>query len=63
MNGPPHRDGVQDLVTLLIANWMLEAWQGNSVGAYLSDISAAFDKVFKDYMLAKLPSAIIGDEF
>ena len=30
--------------------------------AYLSDISGAFDKVFKDYMMAKLAFALFADD-
>jgi hypothetical protein len=53
----------RDLVTLLIMSWILEACKGNVIGAYLSDISAAFDRVFKDYMIVKLHSAGVGECF
>ena len=36
---------------------------GNKIGAYLSDISGAFDKVDKRYLLAKLHNAGVGGDF
>ena len=36
---------------------------GSKIAAYLSDISGAFDRVFKDYLLAKLCSAGVSDCF
>ena len=33
------------------------------VGLYLSDITGAFDKVFKDFLLAKLHSLGVADQF
>jgi hypothetical protein len=36
---------------------------GYKIGIYLSDISGAFDKVFKDFMLAKLHSVGVPDVF
>ena len=44
-------------------SWILEVCRGNVIGIHLSDISAAFDRVFKDYLLAKLQSAGIGECF
>ena len=46
----------RDLVTLLVASWIMAVHVGNKFGIYLSDIAAAFDRVFKQYMLAKLMS-------
>ena len=34
--------------------WILAICSGQKIGAYLSDITGAFDRVFKIYMLAKL---------
>ena len=53
----------RDLVTLLIMSWILEICQSNIIGAYLSDISATFDRVFIPYLLAKLQSAGVGEFF
>ena len=36
---------------------------GKKIGAYLSDISAAFDRVFKYYLLAKLHRAGVGSTY
>ena len=44
-------------------SWILQICQGNIIGAYLSDISAAFDRVFKEYLLAKLQTAGVGETF
>ena len=35
----------------------------SKIALYLSDISGAFDKVFKDFLLAKLYRAGVGDAF
>ena len=53
----------RDLVTMLMMFWILAICQGNKIGAYLSDISGAFDKVDKRSLLAKLQSAGVGDDF
>ena len=50
----------RDLVTALMMSWILAACTGNKVAAYLGDISGAFDRVFKDYLLAKLQAAGVG---
>jgi len=50
----------RDLVTSLMMSWILAISTGNKVGAYLSDITGAFDRVFKDYLMAKLQAAGIG---
>ena len=36
---------------------------GSKIAAYLSNISGAFDRVFRDYILAKLYNAGIGTTF
>ena len=44
-------------------SWILAVCTGFKVAAYLSDITGAFDRVFRDYMLAKLYNAGIGTKF
>ena len=53
----------RDLVTILMLTWILTICLDKKIGAYLSDISGAFDRVFKPYLLAKLHRAGVGDEF
>ena len=53
----------RDLVTALLMNWILAICKGSKVAAYLSDITGAFDRVFRDYMLAKLHNAGVGTQF
>ena len=48
---------------MLVMSWTLEICQGRKIGAYLSDISGAFDRVFKPYLLAKLHSFGVGSKF
>ncbi len=38
-----------NLVTALIMKWILAICKGLKIGAYLGDISGAFDRVFNDY--------------
>ena len=45
---------------MLVMSWILGICTGKKVGAYLSDISGAFDRVCKKYILAKLYAAGIG---
>ena len=52
----------RDLVTMLMMSWILAICSGKKVGAFLSDISGAFDKVFKPYLLAKLQGYGVGPE-
>ena len=52
----------RDLVTMLMMSWILAICSGKKVGAFLSDISGAFDKVFKPYLLAKLQGHGVGPE-
>ena len=53
----------RDLVTALMMSWILAICTGYKIGGYLGDITGAFDRVFKDYLLAKLCSAGVGDQF
>ena len=50
----------RDLVTALFLSWILAACTGKKVGGYLGDISGAFDRVCKEYLLGKLCSAGVG---
>ena len=43
---------VRDLVTMLVMSWILAVRKGKKIGAYLRDISGAFDRVCKDYLIA-----------
>ena len=55
--------GSKDLVTMLMMSWILAVCSGKKVGAYLSDITGAFDRVCKIYLLAKLHAAGVGSKF
>jgi len=52
--------GSRDLVTKLMMEWILAVCCDKKVGAYLSDISGAFDRVCKEYLLSKLNAAGVG---
>ena len=52
-----------DLVLVCISRWVLAACCGFKIGAYLSDITGAFDRVCKDFLLAKLHSLGVSDCF
>jgi hypothetical protein len=49
----PHRSS-KDLATLLICSWLLSIYCGRCIGAYLSDIAGAFDRVFKPFLLSTM---------
>ena len=53
----------RDLCLICVSSWILSFCRGLKVVAYLSDISGAFDKVFKDYMMAKLVTAGVSPLF
>ena len=53
----------RDLLLVCVSKWILAICSGFKIGAYLSDISGAFDRVFKDFLLAKLHSIGIPDLF
>ena len=44
-------------------SWILAICCGSKVAAYLSDITGAFDRVARDYMLAKLYNAGVGTKY
>ena len=53
----------RDLVTALVLSWILAICTGYKIAGYLGDITGAFDRVFKDYLLAKLQAAGIGPTY
>ena len=53
----------RDLVTALVLSWILAICTGYKIAGYLGDITGAFDRVFKDYLLAKLQAAGIGSTY
>ena len=48
---------------MLVMSWILAVCAGHKVGAYLGDISGAFDRGFKTYLLAKLHRAGVGSTY
>ena len=50
----------RDLITSLVMSWILAICSGKKVSAFLGDITGAFDRVFKDYLMAKLHCAGVG---
>ena len=57
------RLSARDLVTALMMSWILAVCCGSKIAAYLSDITGAFDRVARDYMLAKLYNAGVGTKY
>jgi len=53
----------RDLVTASVMSWILSICTGHKIATYLGDISGAFDRVQKDYLLAKLHAAGVGTQF
>ena len=51
----------RDLALICMSTWIKAICSGKKVGLYLSDISGAFDRVFKKIMLAKLHSVGVPD--
>ena len=47
------RCSARDLVFLCVSSWILSICSGYKIGIYLGDISGAFDRVFRDFMMAK----------
>ena len=43
--------------------WILAICTGSKIGGFLSDISGAFDRVFKPIILGKLRAAGVGEKF
>ena len=48
---------------MLMMSWILGVCLDKKIGAYLSDISGAFDRVFKPYLLSKLHGYGVGPDF
>ena len=40
--------------------WILKICTGHKIAGYLSDITGAFDRVCKEYLIAKLQTAGVG---
>ena len=57
-----HRSS-KDLITLLVCSWIFAFCCGKCVGAFLSDISGAFDRVFTPFLLSKLRSHGMGQKY
>ena len=55
------RHSARDLATLCTCKWIWAICSGQKVGVYLSDISGAFDRVFKQFLIAKLIAAGVPD--
>ena len=49
----------RDLVTMFMLSWVLGVCQGKKIGAWLGDISGAFDRVSKEYLFAKLQEYVV----
>ena len=50
----------RDLVAMLMMSIILAVCMGKKVGGFLSDISGAFDRVCKEYLLSKLQALGVG---
>ena len=48
---------------MVVMSWVLGICKGKKIGAYLSDISGAFDRVCKEYLLVKLHSFGVGHNY
>ena len=44
-----------------MSSWIPAICSGKKIGLYLSDITGAFDRVFKNFMIAKLHSVGVPD--
>ena len=53
----------KDLITLLMRSWIFAFCCGECVGAFLSDISGAFDRVFTPFLLSKLCEQGLGAKY
>jgi len=57
------RSSSRDLSLVCVSSWILCCCRGFKVALYFGDIKAAFDRVYKDYLLAKLHSIGVADTF
>ena len=48
---------------MLLMSWIFAVCKNRKVGAYLSDISGAFDRVSKIYLLSKLHASGVGSKY
>ena len=48
---------------MCISNWILAICKGKKFDLYLSDITGAFDRVLKSFLLAKLHSVGVPDVY
>ena len=55
--------GARDLLTVLSAKWIRAICMGRKIGAYFSDIAGAFDRVDKEWLMAKLYNLGVNDTF
>ena len=55
------RRSSKDLLLYLVCAWMSSICGGYKIGAYFSDISGAFDKIYTPYILAILRQLGLGD--
>jgi len=53
----------RDLTLICVSSWIMAACSGKKVGAFLCDITAAFDRVFKDFLMAKLASVGVNETY
>ena len=53
----------RDLMLMIVTQWILAICTGRKIGTYLGDITGAFDRVYKDFLLAKLYSAGVADVY
>ena len=53
----------RDLVSMLMMSFILAVCTNKKIGGFLSDISGAFDRVCKEYLLSKLQGFGVGESF
>ena len=53
----------RDLVTLLVCSWLFAFMRDRCIGAFFGDISGAFDRVFKPFLLQRLASLGVGEPY
>ena len=57
------RCGSRDLALMCITSCVVAICSGHKMSVYLSDISGAFDRVWKEYLIGKLASVGVPDVF
>ena len=53
----------RDLLLICVLQWILAACSGCKIGAYLGDITAAFDRVDKNLLMGKLHGLGVAEVF